>query len=153
MTSNTSQEFESYVPVYDTVPEKYEELRQFLNEQLRKITESLNVKEIGFYLNEELITGAQFVPGTATPPQFRSIFRKTIPCGPLAAGANSAAHGINFDSNFTLLKIYVGATDSVSLIASMITDDNLDMDALNININSPRAYDRAFAVVEYILEV
>ena len=45
-----SQTLESYVPVYDVVPEKWEEARPFLVEQLKKISEGVNTREIGFFL-------------------------------------------------------------------------------------------------------
>jgi hypothetical protein len=52
-----SQEFESYVPVYDTVPEQWEDARAFLVEQLKKISNAVNVREIGWLLDEELLSG------------------------------------------------------------------------------------------------
>lgn len=145
----TSQTFDAFVPVYDTIPETWEESRPFLVETLRSITESLNVKEIGFYLEEELLSGAQFIP--TEPQQFRAVFRKVIDMGAVAVGANSFPHGINFTADFTLLKLYVSGTNSTTLEASTITDGAY-MDATNINVTSPRAYDKTFAVAEYILE-
>ena len=145
----TSQTFDAFIPVYDDIPHEWEESRQFLVETLRSITESLNAKEIGFYLEEELLSGGQFIP--TEPQQFRSIFRKVIDMGAVVMGANVFPHGINFDANFTLLKLYVSGTNSVTLEASTITDAAY-MDATNINVTSPRAYDKTFAVVEYILE-
>lgn len=149
MTSNTSQIFEALVPVYDEIPKDWQDARQMLVEALRKITESLNAKEIGFYLEEELLSGSQFIP--TQPQQFRSVFRKVIDMGAVTVGANTAAHGINFDTNFTLLKLYVSGTNSTTLEASTITD-GVYMDATNINLTSPRAYDKTFCIIEYILE-
>jgi hypothetical protein len=157
---NNSQEFESYVPVYDMVPEKWEDAREFLVEHLKKISNAVNIREIGFFLDEELLSGKQFIPSaqmvsssSSNSQQFRTVFRKVIDCSPLIAGANSFAHGITFDSNFTLINLWVSATNSVALTAINMTYSEVDMDATNININSPGAYDRAFAFVEYILEV
>lgn len=148
----TSQIYESYVPVYDTVPEKWDDARPFLVETLRKITDSLNVKEIAFHLDEQLLTGGNFIPSVASQGQFRSIFRKVIDCSPLVSGANSFGHDINVNANFTLIDLWVGATDSVGFTSQVITGNDVDMDVTNININSPAAYDRAYAIVEYILE-
>jgi len=149
MTSQTSQTFESLLPVYDTVPEDWEQARQFLVENLRKITESTNIKEIGWYLDEELLTGAQFIP--TTPQQYRSIFRKVIDMGPVVAGVNTTAHNINFDANFTLIKLYVSVTDSTGLTAFTVTDDAL-IDATNVQVTLAAGFDKAFAIVEYLLE-
>jgi hypothetical protein len=162
MNNITSQEFESYVPVYDSVPEKWEEAREFLVEHLKKISNAVNVREIGFFLDEELLSGKQFIPtarmsgiGSSNSQQFRTILRKVINMSPLAAGANSKAHGITFDSNFTLISLWCGATNSGTLNALQMPNntDSVKMDATNITINCSAAYDRAFAVVEYCQEV
>jgi hypothetical protein len=156
MTS--SQNFESYVPVYDAVPEKWEDGRQFLVEHLKKISNAVNIREIGWYLTEELLSGKQFTPPlgiSGMSDQYRSIFRKVIDCSPLVAGANSFPHGINFDINFTLIQLYGSATDSVAFMAAPLPNniDSLTMDATNINITVAAPYDRCFVVVEYILEL
>ena len=155
--SFSSQEFESYVPVYDVVPEKWEEARPFLVEVLKKITNGVNTREIGFLLDEELLSGKAFIPGTTlpgnNPGQFRQIFRKVIDVSPLAIGANAVAHGITFDVNFTLIDCWVAATDSVGFTAVEMVYPEVTLDATNININSPAAYDRAWCIIEYLLEV
>ncbi len=154
----TSQEFESYVPVYDTVPEKWEEARPFLVETFKKISNAVNVRTIGFYLDEELLSGNSFIPGTTLPGNnpgiFRSILRKVIDVSPLIVGANAGvAHGILFDSNFTLIDLWVAGTNSGTLTARVINGNDVIMDATNIVITSPQAFDRAFCTVEYCQEV
>lgn len=160
MTSNTSQEFESFVPVYDTVPETWEEARPFLVEHLKKISNAVNVREIGWLLDEELLSGKQFIPtasmagpSSSNSQQTRTVLRKVIDCSPLAAGANTFAHGITYDANFTLIDLWVAATDSIGLTSQVITDSNVTMDSININITSPSAFDRAFCMTEYIQEI
>ncbi len=155
-----SQVFESYVPVYDTVPEKWEEARPFLVENLKKISNAVNIREIGFYLDEELLSGKQFIPTTAmsgsnssNSQQFRTIFRKVINVSPLAPGANTFPHGITFDINFTLIDMWVAATNSTTFIAQVITNASVTMDATNINITSPGAFDRAYCICEYMEEI
>jgi len=153
----TSQFFESYLPVYDTVPEKWEEAREFLVEHLKKISNAVNIREIGWFLDEELLSGKQFIPSSINPngemQQFRTVLRIVINVSPLVAGANSYAHGIVVDSNFTLIDMWVAATRSATPIAQVITDTKVTIDATNININSPGAFNRAYAVVEYIQEI
>jgi len=155
--SFSSQEFESFVPVYDVVPEKWEDCREFLVEHLKKISNAVNAREIGFFLDEELLSGKAFIPGVTLPGNnpgtFRQIFRKVIDVAPLIAGANAVAHGITFDVNFTLIDCWVAATDSVGFTAIEMVYPEVTLDALNININSPGVYDRAYAVLEYCLEV
>lgn len=153
----SSQEFESYVPVYDAVPEKWEEARPFLVEHLKKISNAVNIREIGWLLDEELLSGKQFIPGinlTGTNQQFRTVLRKVIDVSPLVAGVNPPfLHGIVFDVNFTLIDLWVSGTDSVAFTARRITGNDVIMNATQLLITSPQAFDRAFAFVEYIQEL
>ncbi len=170
----SSQEFESFVPVYDTVPEKWEDARQFLVEHLKKISNAVNIREIGFFLDEELLSGKQFIPTVAmsgpnsgNSQQFRSVLRKVIDFGALPAAGNKAiAHGINFDSNFTLIQLFAAATDPIGLIAIPIPwaevpsvppgNIRVYLDATNVNITveSNRSnFTRCFVVIEYIQEI
>ena len=152
--SISSQQFESYVPVYDAVPEKWEDARGFIVEQLRKITNSLNVKEIGFFLDEELLSGKALF-NNASPQQYRTILRKTIDLGALSPGVNTVAHGILVDSNFTLVQMFASATNSGTLIAEPIPNgvDTLSMDATNVIVTVAAAWDRALCVIEYVQEI
>ncbi len=155
---NTSQTFESFVPVYDSVPEKWEDARPFFVEQLKKISEGVNTRTIGWLLDEELLSGQQFIPSatntTGEMQQFRTVLRKVIDVSPLVAGAaNVFPHDIVVDMRFTLIDMWVSATRSATPIAQVITGSDVTIDATNININSPGAFDRAFCFVEYIQEL
>jgi len=158
--SDDSQIFESYVPVYDTVPDSWNDARPFLVEQLKKISNAVNLREIGFFLDEELISGKQFIPTSSmsgptssNSQQFRTILRKVVNVGPLVAGANVFAHGVNFDANLTSIDSWVEATNSTTLEAITLVYPELIINGPNININSPGAFDRAFFFWEYIQEV
>jgi hypothetical protein len=154
-----SQNLESFVPVYDMVPEKWEEGRQFLVEHLKKISNAVNVRTIGFYLDEELLSGNQFIPAlphpnnNSIPEQTRSILRKVVDVSPLAIGINTVAHGIVFDINFTLIDLWVVGTNSTTFTALRITGNNVVMNSINLLITSSQVFDRAFAVIEYIQEI
>lgn len=168
MAIQDSQEFESYVPVYDAIPEKWEEAQEFLVERLKELANAVNIREIGWYIDEELLSGKAFIPialppGDPTPQQFRSILRKVIDIGPLAnIGLNQKPHGINVDSNFTLTHLYACAT-SPTLLTSFEIDHAepgnevwMYMDATYINIicvTDRHLYTRCFAIVEYIQEI
>ncbi len=146
---------DSYLPLYDTVPEKWEEAREFFIENLKKISDTTNVREIGFFLDEELLTGKQFIPATTSNQEFRSIFRIVVDCSPLVAGINTFAHGITFDSNFTLMQLYAASTRPGALVAQPIPNgsDTISIDVTNVIITTSGAWDRCFAVVEYIQEI
>ncbi len=157
--SLSSQEFESYVPVYDAIPDQWENARPFVVEQLKKISNAINVREIGFLLDEELLSGKQFIPaavpaGDASPQQFRSVLRKVVDVSPLVAGLNAGVvHGITFDNRFTLIDLWVAGTNSGTLTARVINGNDVIMNAATIVITSPQAFDRAFAFIEYIQEI
>jgi hypothetical protein len=152
----SSQEFESYVPVYDTVPEDWKDARPFLVEQLKKVSNAVNIRTIGWLLDQELLSGQQFIPGATNSgesQQFRTVLRKVVITGALAAGVNTVAHGIVFDNRFTLIDLWLSATNSATLVAQVITDSNVTLDATNINITSPGAFDRSYAFIEYTQEL
>lgn len=155
-TPNDSQIFESYVPVYDVVPEEWDKARQFLVEHLKKISNAVNIRTIGWLLDEELLSGQQMFPGTTSSndQQFRSVLRKVINTGALIAGANPGVpHGIVFDVNFTLVDLWVAGTNSSTFTARRITGNDVLMDATNIIITSPQIFDRSFAFIEYLQEL
>lgn len=158
MSSPSSQQFESFVPVYDAIPEKWEEARQFLVEHLKKIANAVNAREIGFFLDEELLSGKAFIPGTTAPGdnpgQFRSILRKVVDCSPLVAGTNTFAHGITVDANFTLIQLYAAATDNVALLSEPIPNgaDTITMNVTNFVITSAAAWPICFVTCEYTQE-
>lgn len=160
MQPSQDQILESFVPVYDVIPEKWEDARSEIVEQFRKITDAVNAREIGFFLDEELLSGKAFIPSTTqladggTSQQFRTILRKVINVGPLVAGANTKGpHGITFDANFTLIDLWVAGTNSTTPNALNISGNSVVMNATNFTITSPQAFDRAFAFVEYIQEL
>lgn|SRR5574338_32976 len=157
MSFSQNQEFETFVPVYDTVPEKWEDAREFLVEHLKKISNAVNIREVGWLLDEEVLSGKQFIPSainvTGAMPQFRTVLRKVVNVSPLVVGANAFPHGLAFDANFTLIDMWVAATESVAFQAEVITDGNVTLDAMDINIISTVAYDRAYCFIEFIQEV
>ena len=156
-TPMDSQQLESFVPVYDAVPEKWEEAREFLVEHLKKISNAVNIRELGWLLDEELLSGKAFIPGFTepgnNPAEYRQVLRKVVDVSPLVAGLNAGVdHDITFDDNFTLIDLWVAGTDSMTLTARDISGNDVLMNATQLVITSPQAFDRAFAFVEYIQE-
>lgn len=167
--NNQDQQFESFVPVYDMVPEKWEDARQFLVEHLKKISNAVNIREIGWYLDEELLSGGAFIPGVTipgnNPANYRQIFRKVIDFGPLPnTGTKTIPHGITFDNNFTLLHLYGAATQPSSnaiplpYIEVAVTPGNIQLymnttHVIVITESNRSAYTRCFITIEYIQEI
>lgn len=161
MTPVDSQTFESYVPVYDEAPVTWEEGRAFLVEQLKRLANAVNLREIGWFLDEELLSGKAFIPGAValasggSSEEYRTILRKVIVFPGLTIGANTQPHGLPVDANFSLIQLYGAATNSTALTGEPIPNgaDTIAYTATNIVINVAAAYDRAWAVIEYITEL
>ncbi len=156
--NNSSQIFESYVPVYDTIPEKWESARPLFVEIFKAMSNAINIREIGWLLDEEYLSGQAFIPGLNNPQEFRSVLRKVVNIGPLlpAPTVNQTPHGITFDANFTLISLVAAATNPITLVAEPIPNGNGDtivMDATNINTLVTAAWPRAYAIVTYIQEL
>lgn len=145
-----NQLLESFLPTYGYIPEDWNEARQFLIEALKMISNSANVKEIGWYLEEETISGKQFFFGNVQN-QYRTIFRKVIDFSPLSSGTTSKPHGLTIDDGFRLINLY-GAASLKSTSGTPINQPNIDYDTVNINITSASNYDYAQAVIEYVRE-
>lgn len=164
-----SQNFESYVPVYDAAPKTWEEGMPFIVEQLKKLANAVNVREIGFLLDQELLAGKFFIPGVndvaggGSSQQFRTVLRKVIDFGALPnTGTKSVPHGIFVDANFSLIQMWASATDPIALqalpipYASATASIQMYMDATNINITTTSnvsAFTRCFVFIEYIQEL
>lgn len=154
-------------------PEEFDEtfivkLRQYLND----IAVSLNVKETGFFVEDEVATGQLFIPTfsstTAANLNYRPVYRTVVDFGALPNTATkSVPHGITTTQNYSIVHLYGAATDpGVSTITSALpipyasaTAANtveLNMDATNVNITTGidrTAYTRTFVVIEYIKTV
>ena len=161
MQPEDSQVFESFVPVYDAVPERWDNARPFLVEQLKKISNELNNREIGWFLDEELLAGKFLFPGVnasnegGTSQRFRSVFRKVIEFSSLGAGANTQAHGITIDANFTLLSLWGALTNATTMQGQPVPNnaDTISYDATNIIITTAAAWTRGLAIIEYVQEL
>lgn len=163
---------QTYVAVYDSVPEKWEDARPMLVEILRRLTSSSNAKEIGSFLNMQLLTGRQFIPGTninpnLQPNEYRDVFRMVIDFGALPnAGTKSVAHNITAVpdfSVFTLVNLYLSATDAIAFTSFSLQywsvapgDIVLSLTSTNIVVTTASDYSnftRSFCVIEYMLQV
>lgn len=170
MQPQDSQTFESYLTVFDAVPQKWEDAREFLVERLKEISNAVNVREIGWYLDEELLSGKAFIPGinqqgNSTSLPFRTILRKVIDFGPLPnATIKSVPHGIIVDDNFTLIELSGAATNPTGLQSfglghAAVNPPNtveVFLDANNVNIITGidrSGYTRVFVIIEYMQEL
>lgn len=161
MTPLDSTQFDSYVPVYDVMPDKWEEARPALLEFLKKMSNAINIREIGWFLDQELLSGKQFIPGRndfaggGSSQQTRTILRKVILFPSLSPGLNTQLHGIFIDPNFTLVQLWGAATNASTLTGEPIPNgtDTITYDSTHINIMVGSSYTRAICVIEYLQEL
>lgn len=152
---------------------KFKELLVRMTQNLGLMAQQVNQKSSGVYDTQEIASGDTFYPNPSyssagsTFASPRPIFRKVIPVGPLpnaATSPKSVAHGISFDSSFTLIKLSGSATDPVGFSAiplpftsgeTPVRSVGISLDSTNIIIKvSPAsdftAYTRAHVVIEFI---
>ena len=160
MTPIDSQNFESYLPAYEVIPESWEDSRPVIVEQFKRHANAINAREIGFFLDQELLSGKAFIPGIniatdgGSSQQFRTILRMVVNVGPVIAGVITIPHGIFVDSNFTLIQLWASATNSGTLTYTIFgNSDTIRIIGPNIQITSDGTYDRCFCVIEYIQEL
>jgi hypothetical protein len=162
--ADNSQNFESYVPVYDFIPEEWEEARQAIIEQLKKLANAVNTREIGWFLDEELLSGKQFYPGVNNVQQFRTILRTVIPFGALPnAGTKAVAHNVDVDENFSLISMWLSATDPVNLVGFSLAYYSIAPGDIKLSYTSTDAvvttqsdyslYTTSYIIFEYIKEL
>lgn len=161
MQPSNDQILESFVPVYDAVPDKWEDARPFIVEQFKRLANAVNVREIGWFLDEELLSGKAFIPGAesmndlSTSQVFRTILRKVVVFPGLTIGVNTQPHGLTVDANFTLIQLFGSATNATAFTGEPLPNgaDTISYDATNIIITVAAAYDRAYAIIEFIMEI
>ena len=103
------------LPISVDFEDSEEELIPTISLLYKRIANSVNGKESALYMPVESSTFQQyFTPGN--PQKFKNVYRKVIDFGALPnAGSKSVAHGITFDSNCTMTRIYGAATDPTSV--------------------------------------
>ena len=52
-----SNDFDTYIPVYNSIPEKWEDAREFLVERMREVADGVNARDYGLYIDREILNG------------------------------------------------------------------------------------------------
>jgi len=156
-----SEAFDFSVPVYQTMPANWQDAREFLVEQLRKIATQINVRENGYYFDIEQLSGASLYPDGG---ELRDVFRKVLPVGALndfsATPTQTIPHGITTTSDTRLFRLFGSATDPgltsaipLPFVSAAGNHLELSIDGTNVYIKGSSdysAYTSAFVVVEYV---
>lgn len=169
----SAQTLTTYLPQYDVVPDKWEDARPFFVEALKRISNAVNAREIASFLDTEVLTGGQFIPGintdpTQTPNQYRDILRIVVDTGTLPnAGTITIPHTIGGSSGygdiFSLINLYLSATDPVgltsfslqywSITGGDITINLTNTDIVITTISDYSSYTRSYCTIEYLQQV
>lgn len=175
---NSQANFGSFVPttnVWDVqqlqslnIDPQLKELLVRLYQNINNISVVLNTKDSAYYVLEEFLNGQIYFPDpnlnstTSQKPTFRQVFRTVVNFGALPnAATKSVAHGITFDTNCSVTRIYGAATNSTSTsflplpYVSTVLNFQIALTVDNTNVNASTSsdysdYTRTYIVIEYI---
>lgn len=154
--------------IYSTnvTSEEFKELLVRLYQNLNKMSLALNLKDSGYYVDQEFVTGQVYFPNktlsstTAQAPTYRQTFRKVINFGALTNNsAKTVAHGLTITSGFTFTRIY-GCSSNTSgtayipiPYASSVAADIIELSVDGTNVIITTASNKtAFTVTYVVLE-
>lgn len=132
------REYGAFLPTTDTfdraiidnlkIQEDLKEFLVMLYQTTNNIALMVNIKESGYYVEEEFVNGKLWYPNkalsssTAQRPEYRQEFRRVIDFGALpAAGAKAVNHNITTDANTRWKNVYATATNTTTFAGITIT--------------------------------
>jgi len=140
---------------------EFKELLVRLYQNVNNIAVSLNLKESGYYIQEEFVTGAQYYnPANSNQLVLRGEFRKTFETGAVGAGVTNIAHGLTIGATWNFTQIWGVLNDNIGnnyyplpwASAGGATNIELRVTAVNIVItnNSGVNFTDGKVVLEYL---
>lgn len=143
-------------PVDETNPNA---VKNFLIDNLKKIIDALNQKDVAIYFPVESFNGQSWFQPGSTSKQ-RNGFRKVVDFGSLPlSGPKSVKHGIDVDKDFTITHLWGAANDHQNFsylpIPYAETGNNVSliMDDTEVTITTETnmtAYTETYVVIEYV---
>lgn len=147
--------------------DEFKEFLVTLSQTINNICLISNIKDSGYYYQQEFTTGAVYFPNpnlsstTAQKPIGRQVVRKVINFGALPnAGSTSVAHGLDISDPKSVVRLYGAATDAGTSwiplpFASTTLNQNiqLEVDATNVIITTGidrTGYEKCYVVIEYL---
>ncbi|HVW99260.1 MAG TPA: hypothetical protein VHA52_02300 [Candidatus Babeliaceae bacterium] len=144
--------------------QEFKELIVRLYQTINNIILSLNIKDSGYYLNQQFVTGSLFFNTNNNFTQLRPVYRTVVNFGTLPDNTTkSIAHGItNLGTSWSLVRLDVLSTnpDTTSIhIPGFDPSDitkpiNAWFDTKNVTIQTKSnmtAYTTTWVIIEYIL--
>lgn len=147
---------------------EFKELIVRLYQNINNIALVLNIKDSGYYVQEEFLNGQLFFPNpslnstTAQSPTYRQAFRKVINFGTLPnATSTSVAHNINITSGYSFTKIYGASTNNTQTsfiplpFSSPTLNQNIKLEVTNTDVIvttgiDMTSYTTTYIILEYI---
>jgi hypothetical protein len=151
----------------DINSEEFKELLVRLYQTVNNIALATNLKETGYFLTQEFVTGSLYFNVNNDFNNTRPVYRTVVNFGALpSTGTKTVAHGIpNVTNTFSVVRIYGAATNPTSVdfipipypSATSVTDQlELSADATNVYITTGgtdySAYTTTYVIIEYIKE-
>jgi len=150
-------------PVSFQIPETgNEDFDEIITLIYKRIANIVNTKEGALYDFNEVATFQQFF--SSQPFVYRPTYRKVVDCGALpgAGLSKTVAHGIPFNSNYTVTHIFGASSDPTALQYIPLPyvdsvnpgfDVGVWVDGNNVNLNSAAnriSFTRTIVVIEYM---
>ena len=174
--SNKANMFGAFVPttyIFDleyvantlgTDSDEERELQVRLYQAVNNIILTTNVKDTGYYITTEFVTGSSFFTLTNSSSQMRPVYRTTVNFGALpSTGTKSVAHGLTgIGTTYSFTRIYGCSTNPNTkfiplpyVSASAITNNlELNADPTNVNITTGgtnySSYTTTYVILEYL---
>ena len=133
-----------------------------LYQNINNISIALNLKDSGYYVQQEFMTGQVFFPDAHSSDDGRQSFRTVVNFGALPNNTTgSMAHGIEVFNSFIFTRMYGCASNQITMsylpipYASAATVDIIELfaDATNVYITTSSdlsAYTQTYIILEYV---
>ncbi len=135
-----------------------------LYQNINNISLALNLKDSGYYVQNEFLTGQVFFPDANSSIDGRQSFRTVVNFGALPDNTTgSMPHGIVVSNSFIFTRMYGCASNQVTMsylpipYASSATVDIIELsaDANNVYVTTNSdlsAYTQTYIILEYVKE-
>jgi len=135
-----------------------------LYQNINTISLALNLKDSGYYVQQEFMTGQVFFPDANNNASGRQSFRTVVNFGALPNNTTGLmAHGIDVFNSFIFTRMYGCASNQITMsylpipYASAATVDIIELsaDATNVYITTSSdlsAYTQTYIILEYVKE-
>ncbi len=135
-----------------------------LYQNINTLSLALNLKDSGYYVQQEFLTGQVFFPDADANASGRQSFRTVVDFGALPNNTTgSMAHGIDVFNTFIFTRMYGCASDQIAMTylpipyasANSAEVIELSADSTNVYITTTSdltAYTKTYIILEYVKE-